>query len=655
MLSYNELNHTLSYIDTKGKKVSFADTYPSAVVGIKRYLHTFPNGEYTENCKLVSAEMRKCVAEIKEKTLTTKYSNLFLRQPYAHQVDAVERLLHCPRLALLLEQGLGKTYITCMALRILKEMYGSVKALVICPKIVLDTWEREIRLTGGLTSAIFYCGSKNRREAIDYLTKANADIVVTTYDVIAAKTTETAVNATYIDMLSKEEQAELAKKVNLKNKIPRAYMKTPILSKVIKSLDQMNFLQEYGFDTLVVDEASRVLNRKSQRAQCVLRLSKKIKRAWLLSGTLCTGKPTDMYMPMQILDSRIYASDWWTFMRTYCVYSNPYVKQQVTGFKNIEHLKAAAQPYIVSKIRADCLDMPERVFVTRHYHPSAKQVALYNKIIECTDNLVVGDRTLYVPEATVKIIKLMQVLSGFIRINPKDKLCGNCEHVAKCVVNDIYPGKKGCIHQGIESETIDIDLPGGSAKLPILLEDIEYCGGKSIVWAWYRHEISQICAALDAEHISYVTPNTPNCEDAFNNDPKVQVFVGQTMQGIGITLNSASTTIYYSHGCALEPRLQSMDRNYRIGQKSSVLVLDYVCKGAVDEEVVSLLNSKKDVMSYMQDLKSCIRCSQYNMCMQNGTTLYSLGCRFAGKKASPVKIDWNKKLEVEEYGGLYPA
>ena len=76
-------------------------------------------------------------------------------------------------------------------------------------------------------------------------------------------------------------------------------------------------------------------------------------------------------------------------------------------------------------------------------------------------------------------------------------------------------------------------------------------------------------------------------------DSSVRFFLGNTQTGgYGITLTEASTVIYYSNNYDLEKRLQSEDRAHRIGQNNSVTYIDLVCKGTVDEKIITALRNK---------------------------------------------------------------
>ena len=76
-------------------------------------------------------------------------------------------------------------------------------------------------------------------------------------------------------------------------------------------------------------------------------------------------------------------------------------------------------------------------------------------------------------------------------------------------------------------------------------------------------------------------------------ESELRFFIGQPKTGgYGITLNAASTVVYYSNSYDLESRLQSEDRAHRIGQKKSVTYVDLISPGTIDEKIVEALRNK---------------------------------------------------------------
>jgi SNF2 family DNA or RNA helicase len=94
------------------------------------------------------------------------------------------------------------------------------------------------------------------------------------------------------------------------------------------------------------------------------------------------------------------------------------------------------------------------------------------------------------------------------------------------------------------------------------------------------------------------------CPDSEQAD----TFVGTPHAGgYGITLTAARAVLYYSNSYDLEKRLQSEDRAHRIGQTRSVLYVDLVARGTVDEKILEVLQRKLSLANLVMDGPARIR------------------------------------------------
>jgi len=660
-----------------GRACSFSTGYPSGFMGIRTFKSRNPKGK-ADSAALAEIERLKQVREnIASYTLVNQHADLFRLEPYEHQKKAIEHFIGYSRIALLLEQGMGKTFITLMALRILKEMGEPHKALIVCPNIVFGSWMREAKKATDL-KLLPYRGSPEvraaQREAIQ---NEEWDAVLTTFDMLSDKeksgyskfviedawaSMPLESRAAYVERLSHdtrvtEETLELLSHTKETAKwisdcakairdLPLSLQPISLLEDKKREHSNTSFLKRMvGFDVLVVDEASRCVNKDSARSLHIEDLSIGRSKVVLLSGTLCVGRPTDMYEPMRILDPAILGMNWTKFKGKYCTL-HPRNNKIITGYKNLDHLKVRIDPYILAMTREECLDLPDRIITQRYYDLPQNMKALYNAIAT-QDTVRVQGETIFTTLPVVKIIKCMQVLSGFINVNDVScEACSTCPKILECVALNVRPGSRDCINpEAAKLEVKTLDL-GCSPKLALLEEDLADCvNEKVIIWAWYRKELQDIENLLKSKEIPYVTASDADCDQKFESDPNIRVFLGQTVQGIGITLNSATTTIYYSHGTALEPRLQSMDRNHRIGQTKNVVVRDYVCDGSVEENIVHLLEHKRDVRDFMQNAVGCLSCYKMVECSREGISYLNKGCMWFDERKNAER---KRTIKVKE-------
>ncbi len=635
----------------QGDMYVLRDEMPWNVVGLKSFGILNKGARATGDAMDRVAAIKKEQADLADPQAANSFSFLFRRTPYVHQATAIEYMMHYPKLLMVLEQGLGKTFITYMSVRIWKERGIPHRTLVVCPRIVLQNWLREVEQYTDMRILPYY-GNPAQREACRSRLQAEPwDMVATTFDMLVQRretplqvyesmwqkmpatmrekyverwresgTVSDDVAAALLCDMSVRQKAKAAARVL--SGIPAIRMPAGLLREARQEANSADFLYGLPWDNLVVDEASRCLNIKSQRSHSVERMAGKAKRAYMLSGTLCVGRPTDVYMPAKILDPAIIPMNWTTFRDKFCIFRDA-KKHIVDGYKNLEKLKMFVDPHMLTMVRSDCIDMPERVFVKRYYEVSDEQQEYYNAIA-VEDWISTGNGEGIASELMVqKLTKCMQVLSGFVKTQCNcTAVCGDCPHIPYCLCNDINPGTLRCRNSNAVKQKEYRVISLGNGKLKLLEEDLDDLlddeKQKVIVWAWYRYDLAAIAALLKRKKIGFVMAGEPECDTRFNADSKIRVFLGQTRQGIGITLNAASVTIYYSHGPDLEARLQSMDRNYRIGQKNSVIVHDYVCDGSVEETMLEMLEHKEDVKNFMQTDMECLSCKQRLLCKNVG-------------------------------------
>lgn len=155
-------------------------------------------------------------------------------------------------------------------------------------------------------------------------------------------------------------------------------------------------------------------------------------------------------------------------------------------------------------------------------------------------------------------------------------------------------------------------------RLKAIIKDRVEQGKKVIVWARFQLDITLILKELDAMGIRAVRYDGAVDDDGraeakalfkgerplmdrgvlvgrekIPREQQAEVFVGNPSAGAtGLTLNVAKVSIYYSNNFKLIDRLQSEDRNHRIGQDEEVEYIDLIAEGTVDEKIVTNLREK---------------------------------------------------------------
>lgn len=478
---------------------------------------------------------------------------LFKTAPYAHQAEIVATLAGREAVALFCEMGTGKT---CIALNDMAQQHrdhGCDGALVLAPNGVHRNW------------------------AINEVPRHLPDWVDCTV-------------ATYRSGMGKKE-AERTKAA--------AFSKKPfrILIANHDSLCTVNgyklilsFAESLQHGACYIDESDAFKNPRSMRSVRLYGLTPYFRR-WrrIMTGTPITQSPFDAFGQFEFLNPSVFGRSFVAFKARYGVMLPPehpliHNIQKLRGggrlpqiqardangrprFKNLDEFAERLKPHCVFRTKEECLDLPPKIYQTVFVEMTPAQRAMYKTAKE--DCLVVLGND--------------DVVASFTKLNAVQKL-------SQITGGYFY-------HEGRP-----VPIPGTNPKIEALVEMVNNHSGSLIVWAAFQAEIHGIIAALREAKISCVSyfGGTSQRErlEALKGfqDGDAKVLVSHPKAGgVGLTLTQASAAFYFSNTFSLRDRLQSEDRNHRIGQKRSVVYCDFVAEGTIDESILAILKDKKDV------------------------------------------------------------
>ena len=146
---------------------------------------------------------------------------------------------------------------------------------------------------------------------------------------------------------------------------------------------------------------------------------------------------------------------------------------------------------------------------------------------------------------------------------------------------------------------------GKNSKLEALIGLIKASTGKKIlVFSQFTKVLGGIAHRLEQENIvySYLDGSTPAAKriqmvEAFNANEQQQVFlISLKAGGTGLNLTSANIVVHFDPWWNPAVENQATDRAHRIGQKEVVNVVKLIAKGTVEERVLQLQESKKELI-----------------------------------------------------------
>jgi len=332
---------------------------------------------------------------------------------------------------------------------------------------------------------------------------------------------------------------------------------------------------------LVLDESHRVKTPSARRTRSILAGGKHAPYRRVLSGTPVTNGPFDIYSQVSFLDPGFWRREldiasFTAFKSFFGVWDkgwNNATKKEfdlLVGYQNLEHLSEAIK-LISSRVTKDeVLDLPDKLYTKRYYEMSASQRRVYDSLEGELMAWLESGELVTAPLAITRMLRLQQVLCGYIPADGDDE----------------------------PTELIERDK---NPRLRLLRDTMEDVSGKAIIWATWTRDIDMILQMLrdmGRNPVRYDGQVSDGDRQKAKHDFKhgdATDFVANSQMSEGLTLNEAKTTIYYTNSYKLIDRLQTEDRNHRIGQGDHVNYIDLVCPGTRDEMAINALVAKLEV------------------------------------------------------------
>lgn len=327
-------------------------------------------------------------------------------------------------------------------------------------------------------------------------------------------------------------------------------------------------------DAIVCDESSKIKNPTTSQSKALHRLGKESKTNIILTGTPITNNPLDFFSQYKFLDEEILGGSYYLFRSRYAVMGG-YQNHQIIGYRHLAELVEKVHDIAYRIKIEDAVDLPPYIDETRTVILEPKAQAIYKRIEQDCYAELSAESQVDARNVLTQLLRLSQCTGGYIR----DSATAAPQMVSQ-------------------------------AKLEALEDIIDNCqdeGKKVVVFARFVPEIEAIEKMLKGKGIKYsliygATKDRADQVKQFQEDDDVRVFIGQLQTtGMGLTLTAASVAVFYSLDFSYANYEQSRARIHRIGQKEKCLYIHLVCKGTVDEKIMSALQKKGDIAKLMVD------------------------------------------------------
>jgi SNF2 family DNA or RNA helicase len=367
---------------------------------------------------------------------------------------------------------------------------------------------------------------------------------------------------------------------------------------------------------LILDESSSIKSHKSHQTKACLSLRKRCGRVTLLNGTPISHSPKDMFSQGNMMSKSILeCPSWFQFRARYAVLGG-FMKKQIVEWKNLEDLQKRFAPFILRRLKIDCLDLPEKMpAVTISVPLKPKTWGIYTQM---RDEMVawLSETTVVVAaQAISKVMRLAQVTSGylggvqdaFVESDPVD--------------DEDRPDWLPLETHSEPSASVAPVQVVGDEKLVMFLHWLaeryaEEDAFKVLVWCRFRAELDRLMKEIHRRFPSVLCGEIRGGQTKEDRqmalrllDPRTSpdahiVVAGTPATGsMGLNLTAAHTVVYMSNDYSLKTRLQSEDRVHRTGQTHAVSYYDIVATGpegerTVDHTIIKSLRSKENLATW---------------------------------------------------------
>ena len=354
------------------------------------------------------------------------------------------------------------------------------------------------------------------------------------------------------------------------------------------------------YDMVVLDEAHRLGDPKSQQTQSVMSMFKSARYRNVVTGSLNANNELSFYMPWLFLGSdKVDISTYDGFRAEYmrCVDPNGRVwvpkaharntVQRLIGEFGIGFKKSACLdlPGVVEYVRTFKMDREQR---RAHDELKKDMVTSFDKMCsKCTGMTetgvcprACGDQVM-IQHVLVVSAKLRQIACGFY-------------HVTIDSVDD-----DGCDHHDTEVITV-----GGTPRLACLDSILDEIGdNRVIIWAHHVYNIKLIVEHLKAKGrrplAVYGQVNALDAVDRFQTGDYTDFVAIPTKAGVGLNIQFSCYNIWYTDFYSWLQYDQAVARQDRKGQLNKVTTYHIQAEDSIDEAIYETIKRKGELSDYL--------------------------------------------------------
>ena len=329
----------------------------------------------------------------------------------------------------------------------------------------------------------------------------------------------------------------------------------------------VDVLAGMSWSTAVLDEAQAIKNPATKRARAARKLDARFRI--VTTGTPIQNNVVDLYSLFRFLNPGMLGSQK-RFRRNFAL---PIERDRDPTART--RLRRLIAPFVLRRVKSDVLDdLPPRTDVTLHVEMSSEESALYEALRQraLEDLEALGRET--APEESGR--RRLQVLAHLTRLR-----------LACCNPRLVHPGGPPSAKMRTFAETLD-ELRQGRHKVLVFSQFVRHL---KLV------EEHLVESGIPYQYLDGSTPAKARAERiaAFQAGEGDAFLISLKAGGVGLNLTAADYVIHMDPWWNPASEDQASDRAHRIGQTRPVTVYRLVTKGTIEEQIVELHRSKREL------------------------------------------------------------
>ena len=320
------------------------------------------------------------------------------------------------------------------------------------------------------------------------------------------------------------------------------------------------------WNRIVLDEAQAVKNRLSRAAKAVKRLTADHRIA--LTGTPVENRLGEMWSIMDFLNPGMLGSA--ELFRTRYAIPIERHSDEVAA----ERVRMITRPYLLRRVKTDPAiidDLPEKIEIKQYYTLTSEQASLYQSVVDDMMEKI---------EGSDGIERRGNVLAAMAKLKQV------CNHPAQLLHDRSAIGQRS----------------GKVIRLEEILDEILAEGDKVLCFTQYTEFAEMLMPHLAARFdtdVAYLhggtsRQNRTELVRRFQSDDGPPIFLlSLKAGGTGLNLTAANHVIHLDRWWNPAVENQATDRAFRIGQKRSVQVRKFICRGTLEERIDTMIEEKK--------------------------------------------------------------